>query len=75
MSLLQMQAEFDLISFEQSVGYGFFDTLVEKDLYEDGYEADQEDDWLCDHYRSVSVWESLDSCEFYNNIWEDGLPF
>lgn len=74
MSLLQMQAEFDLISFERTVGYGFFNTLVEKDLY-NSCETDSEDDWLCEHYRCVSVWESLDSCDFYDNIWEDGLPF
>ena len=31
MTLIQMQNELDLISFERAVGFGFFDPLVELD--------------------------------------------
>ena len=68
MTLIQMQNELDLISFERAVGFGFFDPLVELDKYE-------EDIWLADHYHTIALWESLDSSDFYSDIWEDGLPF
>ena len=69
MTLIQMQNELDLISFERAVGFGFFDPLVEV------YVPDEEDIWLADHYYAITIWESLDSSDFYSDIWEDGLPF
>ena len=75
MTLIQMQNELDLISFERAVGFGFFDPLVELDKYEEVYVPDEEDIWLADHYHIISLWESLDSSDFYSDIWEDGLPF
>lgn len=75
MTLLQMKNELDLISFERSIGYGFSDLSVERDMYEEGYLPDEEDIWLSKYYHTISLWESLDSSDFYSDIWEDGLPF
>lgn len=75
MTLIQMKNELDLISFERSIGYGFPDLSVERDQYEEEYLPDEEDIWLSKYYHTIALWDSLDSSDFYSDIWEDGLPF
>ena len=38
-------------------------------------DTDAEDIWLSKYYHIISLWDSLDSSDFYSDIWEDGLPF